>query len=172
MVNYFLFPYAYLFSFNCFMYNSLTILHEMFSTLYFSIFIELERLLKAKLFGQHIAEFAVPKLLRGFSRNKNPKKALVMSFHGLTGSGKNYISNIIANCTYVKGTGSSYVHIYSGTRDFPHKEQVPKYMVRKFSRFCKKHFYASFLFLSALNKIFFVQESIQDFFSWGPCFDK
>ena len=54
-----------------------------------------------------------------------------MSFHGLTGSGKNYISNIIANSTYKKGTDSSYVHIYSGIKDFPHKEKVPEYMVRK-----------------------------------------
>lgn len=119
-------------------------------------FLELEQLLKSKLFGQHIAEFAVPRILRGFYRNKNPKKALVMSFHGLTGSGKNYISNIIANSTYEKGTGSSFVHVYSGTKDFPHKDQVPQYMVRKFSRFCKKYFYGSFLFLSVLNKIFYV----------------
>lgn len=103
--------------------------------------------MKSKLFGQHIAEFALPKILGGFYRNKNPKKALVLSFHGLTGSGKNYITNIIANSTYVKGTGSSYVHVYSGTKDFPHKEQVPQYMVSEFSRPCKKYFYALFISL-------------------------
>lgn len=52
-----------------------------------------------------------------------------MAFHGLTGSGKNYAARLIANSIYKNGQESRFVHVYIGSRDFPHKQKVSKYQV-------------------------------------------
>lgn len=72
----------------------------------------------------------VIKSLRAFLQNANPQKPLVMSFHGLTGSGKNYVASMIANSLYKKGMSSSYVHQYIANKDFPHEARVSEYQVQ------------------------------------------
>jgi pantothenate kinase-related protein Tda10 len=51
-----------------------------------------------KVFGQHLASKIILSALKGNSnRIKYNKKPLVMTFHGWTGSGKNFISELIAS---------------------------------------------------------------------------
>lgn len=94
----------------------------------FLYFTELIEGMEGKFFGQHLAEISMQKSLKSFFKHK-PQKALVMSFNGLTGSGKNFLTNIIANSTYKEGMNSKFVHLYNGMRDFPHKKKVSEYQV-------------------------------------------
>ena len=69
----------------------------------------LQNLLSEYLVGQHIAQDLVVRAVRGharlraklrlinqkyLSRNPSPSKPLVLSMHGWTGSGKNFISQV------------------------------------------------------------------------------
>lgn len=56
-------------------------------------------------------------------------QALVMSFHGWTGGGKNYVSKFIAQTIYKLGMKSQYVHMFVSTVDFPHGEKADIYKV-------------------------------------------
>ncbi|GFW22447.1 torsin-1A [Trichonephila clavipes] len=88
---------------------------------------ELEEEFKKNLFGQHLAKRVIPKAVNTHVLKIKPKKALVMSFHGWTGCGKNHVSRMIANHMFTKGSDSEYHHLYIGSRDFPHKQEVNKY---------------------------------------------
>ncbi|XP_063792747.1 torsin-1A [Pseudophryne corroboree] len=77
------------------------------------------------IFGQHLARLVILKGLTGFMKNKNPKKPLTLSFHGWTGTGKNYVSQILTKNIYPGG--SKYVHLFVSTLHFPHANQIDKY---------------------------------------------
>ena len=83
--------------------------------------------LDRKVFGQHIAVEVVYNAVAGHARNPNPEKALVLSFHGWTGCGKNHVSRIIADNLYKWGMDSKYTHQIIATHDFPHKDRVAEY---------------------------------------------
>uniref|UniRef100_A0A3Q0R5J5 Torsin family 1 n=1 Tax=Amphilophus citrinellus TaxID=61819 RepID=A0A3Q0R5J5_AMPCI len=83
--------------------------------------------LKKKLFGQHIASEIIFKAVNGFMSNKNPKKPLVLSLHGPTGTGKSFVSQLIADNIYKKGMDSQFVHMISATHHFPHQDQIATY---------------------------------------------
>ncbi|XP_043085831.1 torsin-1A-like [Puntigrus tetrazona] len=87
----------------------------------------LKRDLKQKLYGQHVAAEVVLKAVTGFMRSQNPKKPLVLSLHGWTGTGKNFVSQLIAENIYQKGMTSSFVHLFTATAHFPHEACVSKY---------------------------------------------
>ncbi|VDN04087.1 unnamed protein product [Thelazia callipaeda] len=78
----------------------------------------LQHVMRTRLYGQHIAEETVLKAVIAHWRNPNPKKALVMSFHGWTGCGKNYLSTMIADNLYVRGARSDFFHVYISTLHF------------------------------------------------------
>ncbi|KAH7696487.1 Torsin family protein [Aphelenchoides avenae] len=82
---------------------------------------------KTKLFGQHLAEEVVLKAVRAHINKDNPKKALVLSFHGWTGSGKNYLASMIGRSMFRKGMQSSFVHLFVATLHFPHPEEIATY---------------------------------------------
>ncbi|XP_065657487.1 torsin-1B isoform X4 [Hydra vulgaris] len=63
----------------------------------------LENELNEKVFGQHLANKLVSKAVKSHIKNKDPKSPLVMSFHGWTGTGKTFISQIVANSLFKKG---------------------------------------------------------------------
>lgn len=90
-------------------------------------FSTLEEELDKRVFGQHIAIEVVHKAIKGHIQNVDPAKALVLSFHGWTGCGKNYVSNIIAENLYTLGMYSQYTHQVIATHDFPHKEKLLTY---------------------------------------------
>ncbi|XP_038589664.1 torsin family 1 isoform X1 [Micropterus salmoides] len=83
--------------------------------------------LERKLFGQHIASRIILKAVSGFMSNDNPKKPLVLSLHGWTGTGKNFVSNLIAENIYKEGMDSSFVHVFTAELHFPHVGQLDTY---------------------------------------------
>ncbi|GBO04210.1 Torsin-1B, partial [Araneus ventricosus] len=86
--------------------------------------------LEEYLYGQHLVTWVVTQSLKAHISKAEPSKALVMSFHGWTGSGKNYASKMIASALYGKGSQSEFVHWYIGTRDFPHLSEIEQYRDR------------------------------------------
>ncbi|XP_023277985.1 torsin-1A-like [Seriola lalandi dorsalis] len=83
----------------------------------------LKKDLDNKLFGQHVASRIILKAVDGFMSNDNPKKPLVLSLHGSTGTGKNFASQLIAENIYEKGIKSNFFHVLSATHHFPHPKQ-------------------------------------------------
>ncbi|XP_069024604.1 torsin family 1 isoform X1 [Embiotoca jacksoni] len=83
--------------------------------------------LQSKLFGQHIASRIILKAVNGFMSNENPKKPLVLSLHGWTGTGKNFVSQLIAENIYKEGMDSNFVHLFTSTLHFPHQSQNATY---------------------------------------------
>ncbi|XP_007256609.1 torsin family 1 isoform X2 [Astyanax mexicanus] len=83
--------------------------------------------LQAKLFGQHVATRVILKAVSGFMNNENPKKPLVLSLHGWTGTGKNFVSQLIAESIYRKGMSSGFVHLFTATAHFPHEMHLESY---------------------------------------------
>ncbi|XP_014899040.1 torsin family 1 isoform X2 [Poecilia latipinna] len=80
-----------------------------------------------KLFGQHIASRIILRAVNGFMSNPNPKKPLVLSLHGWTGTGKNFVSQLIAESVYAEGMHSRFVHVFTSTLHFPHAEHMATY---------------------------------------------
>ena len=62
----------------------------------------LQNELDIRVHGQHLVKGMVTKLIRQHMRNENPEKALVLSFNGWTGGGKNFVSEIVAKNIYKK----------------------------------------------------------------------
>ncbi|KAK2827540.1 hypothetical protein Q7C36_018466 [Tachysurus vachellii] len=87
----------------------------------------LEADLQSKLFGQHVASRVVLKAVSGFMNNENPKKPLVLSLHGWTGTGKNFVSQLIANNIYQRGMSSGFVHLFTATAHFQHEAELEVY---------------------------------------------
>ena len=87
----------------------------------------LEELLEENLVGQHIARDMVVRAVRGHQRNPTPSKPLVLSFHGWTGSGKNFISQFIAEGFYQLGLASKFVHLFIATLHFSDARQAGRY---------------------------------------------
>lgn len=80
------------------------------------------------MFGQHIVvEQLIGALSSHFSEKRKSRKPLVLSFHGTPGTGKNYVSEMIAESMYVLGLQSSYVHKFMGRTDFALSELVKHY---------------------------------------------
>ncbi|CAH3037635.1 unnamed protein product [Pocillopora meandrina] len=87
----------------------------------------LQSALRRRVFGQHLITETVLKALVGHLNNKSPDKALALSFNGWTGSGKNFVSKIIAEHIFKKGLESDYVHQIIATHEFPHQSEVDFY---------------------------------------------
>nr|XP_006128401.1 torsin-1A-like [Pelodiscus sinensis] len=83
--------------------------------------------LDKKLFGQHLVKKVIVKAVIGFLNNTNPKKPLTLSLHGWTGTGKNFVSKIIAESIYEGGLNSNYVHQFVSTLHFPHAHSISQY---------------------------------------------
>ncbi|XP_019741680.1 torsin family 1 isoform X1 [Hippocampus comes] len=83
--------------------------------------------LSTRLFGQHLASHIIAKAVSGFMNNANPKKPLVLSLHGWTGTGKNFASALIAESIYKEGMDSQFVHVFTAELHFPHAGQMDAY---------------------------------------------
>lgn len=91
--------------------------------------LELDEIFNKKLYGQEMAQHVIINALRAHLTSNNPSKALVMSFHGPPGTGKTYISQMIANFLYKKGDQSKFYHFFNGRNDFPLQDKVNEYKV-------------------------------------------
>uniref|UniRef100_A0A914L921 Torsin n=2 Tax=Meloidogyne TaxID=189290 RepID=A0A914L921_MELIC len=87
----------------------------------------LQEEVEERLYGQHIAQKIVINAVRAHISKQNPNKALVLSFHGWTGSGKNYLTQMIAKAVYKKGFKSQFVHFSVATLHFPYPEEINNY---------------------------------------------
>jgi len=92
----------------------------------------LRKALDEKVFGQHIATRQVlASLQRRWTMASDPayqpEKPLVMSFHGWTGSGKNYMAKFIAEALFEAGMASRFVTFLSSTTLFPDPSKVVEY---------------------------------------------
>ncbi|XP_034968949.1 torsin-1B [Zootoca vivipara] len=80
-----------------------------------------------KLFGQHLAKDVILKAVTGFVNNPNPKKPLALSLHGWAGTGKNFVSQIVAENIHKAGLKSKHVHLFLSTLHFPHDHHIALY---------------------------------------------
>jgi Cdc6-like AAA superfamily ATPase len=95
----------------------------------------LETSLKEHLFGQHIVRDIVIRAINAHFREHTPKKALVLSFNGLTGSGKTFVSQFIINSLYKSGIKSKYAHFFSGRNHFALDSKTEIYKVNIYAPF-------------------------------------
>ncbi|XP_077298203.1 torsin-1A-like isoform X1 [Arctopsyche grandis] len=92
--------------------------------------------LKREVFGQPMVDEAVHALaahITDYKMRRPGKKALTMSFHGWTGSGKNFVASIIAKSLYKKGMESPHVKMYIGRHHFPSQHRIFEYRERLIS---------------------------------------
>lgn len=90
----------------------------------------LQKDLDSKLFGQHLAKKVILNAVSAFISNPKPKKPLTLSLHGWTGTGKNFVSKIIAENIYEGGLNSNFVHLFVATLHFPHASNITLYKAR------------------------------------------
>lgn len=79
------------------------------------------------LYGQHLVERIVLKVLKVHFRRDTRYKPLVLSFHGWSGGGKNFVSKLIARNIYREGIYSRFVHWFIATVHFPHQHLALRY---------------------------------------------
>jgi torsin-1 len=73
--------------------------------------------LEDRLFGQHIVQEKLFQAVAShYKEIDKSQKPLVMSFHGTQGTGKNFVSNLIAEAVFEKGTSSQYYHVFHGSQ--------------------------------------------------------
>ena len=69
------------------------------------------------------------KAVDGLMNNDNPKKPMVLSFHGRSGTGKNLACEQIVKNIYKEGMDSRFVHFFNAAIHFPHISEVETYKV-------------------------------------------
>lgn len=79
--------------------------------------------------GQHLARALVVKALKAFVQDPAPTKPLVLSLHGWTGTGKSYVSSLLAHYLFRGGLRSPHVHHFSPVIHFPHPSHMERYKV-------------------------------------------
>lgn len=102
----------------------------LFSTPKLLFSLGLEQDLSRRLHGQHLAKEVVLKAVQGFLATPQPEKALALSFHGWSGTGKNFVARIMAEHLYRDGLKSECVKVFISQFHFPHPKYVDIYKVR------------------------------------------
>lgn len=90
----------------------------------------LESDLNRRLHGQHLARKVILRAVRGFLQRPQPEKALALSFHGWSGTGKNFVARMIADHLYRDGLKSECVKVFISLFHFPHPVYLDSYKVR------------------------------------------
>ena len=79
----------------------------------------MEKELKMKIYGQ---DLVIRNLVEAFRKNYSEfdkkNKPLVLSLHGMPGTGKSFTVDIIVKHFFFKGADSTYFHHYSANKDF------------------------------------------------------
>ncbi|CAF1574431.1 unnamed protein product, partial [Adineta ricciae] len=83
---------------------------------------ELDTRLRNQLIGQPLAYDLILRSISSHVSNPNPSKSLVLSLHGSTGTGKNFVAKHIVESLYHEGYRSKYVRLYVASRDFMHND--------------------------------------------------
>ncbi|XP_013914485.1 PREDICTED: prosalusin [Thamnophis sirtalis] len=87
----------------------------------------LECELALRLVGQPLARQLLLQGLKNFVQDPEPAKPLVLSFHGATGTGKTYLSSLLARHLFRTGLRTPYVHRFSPQVHFPHADRLQQY---------------------------------------------
>ncbi|XP_015996697.2 torsin-3A isoform X2 [Rousettus aegyptiacus] len=90
-------------------------------------FTGLESDLRVRLHGQHLAQELVPTAVRSYLALPRPDKALALSFHGWSGTGKNFVARMLAENLYRDGLRSDCVKLFIATFHFPHPKDADLY---------------------------------------------
>ncbi|XP_072686923.1 torsin-3A isoform X1 [Canis lupus baileyi] len=90
-------------------------------------FTGLESDLSIRLHGQHLAQELVLTAVKGYLELPRPDKALALSFHGWSGTGKNFVARLLAENLYRDGQRSDCVKMFIATFHFPHPKYVDLY---------------------------------------------
>ncbi|XP_004478284.1 torsin-3A [Dasypus novemcinctus] len=93
-------------------------------------FTGLEWDLRVRLHGQHVARELVLRTVRGHLETPRPDKALALSFHGWSGTGKNFVARMLAENLYRDGLESDCVKVFIAMLHFPHPKYVELYEER------------------------------------------
>lgn len=90
--------------------------------------------LKTKVYGQPLIANPIYKSLRAHLLNERPARPLVMYFSGWTGTGKTFVSRLIASTLYKEGMQSKFVRYISSSYHFPIKiegdQEIMKHRLR------------------------------------------
>lgn len=84
--------------------------------------------LSSHLYGQHLVEDTLFRSLNGHV-TYGSDKPLVFSFHGSCGTGKSFVSKLIAKSWFKRGIYSNFFNLMIGTKDFPFKSNSSMYKV-------------------------------------------
>ncbi|CAG9760886.1 unnamed protein product [Ceutorhynchus assimilis] len=87
----------------------------------------LKRNLTEHVYGQPLLLTAVDALTAHFNPYYRSPKPLTLSFHGMTGTGKNYVANFIADSLFSLGSRSEFVHHFIGRQHFAEKKYTSQY---------------------------------------------
>ncbi|NXC25574.1 TOR3A protein, partial [Campylorhamphus procurvoides] len=87
----------------------------------------LEADLREQLHGQHLAKEVVLQAVQGFLQSPQPEKPLVLSFHGWSGTGKNFVARLVASHLYRDGLRSDCVRVFISLLHFPHHKYLDSY---------------------------------------------
>ncbi|XP_069498561.1 torsin-3A [Ambystoma mexicanum] len=90
----------------------------------------LELDLSRRLHGQHLAREVVLRFVPTFLQDRHPRKALTLSFHGWSGTGKNFVTRLMAENLYREGMKSDCVKVFIAQLHFPHPRYVELYKVQ------------------------------------------
>ncbi|XP_018019010.1 torsin-1A-like isoform X2 [Hyalella azteca] len=88
---------------------------------------KLEESFSSRLHGQHLVNEVVVRAILSHHADPQPKKALVISLHGDTGTGKNFVSDLVAEAVFKKGQKSAYIHKFIASVSFPHEGKTDVY---------------------------------------------
>uniref|UniRef100_A0A2K5IDA3 Torsin-3A n=1 Tax=Colobus angolensis palliatus TaxID=336983 RepID=A0A2K5IDA3_COLAP len=83
--------------------------------------------LNVRLHGQHLVRQLVLRTVRGYLETPQPDKALALSFHGWSGTGKNFVARMLVENLYRDGLMSDCVRMFIATFHFPHRKYVDLY---------------------------------------------
>ena len=83
--------------------------------------------LNENVYGQHLAIDVIAQSLQDHTKDKNPKKNLVLLMHGGPGTGKTYISQLVIDHLYGESDKKKFVHLFAANKDFPPEGQIQKY---------------------------------------------
>lgn len=117
--------------------------------------------LNENLFGQPLVLESVGYAVKShYAKNDRNQKPLVLSFHGMQGSGKNYVSDFIVKHTFRRnletGQKSQFVHFFNGRLQFPLERHIHTYKVSQYFHiiFCLNHFHSCMIAKTARCKLF------------------
>ncbi|XP_006887829.1 PREDICTED: torsin-3A [Elephantulus edwardii] len=83
--------------------------------------------LSVRLHGQHLAQELVLRAVRDYVETPRPSGALALSFHGWSGTGKNFVARMLAENLYRDGLKSDCVKVFISMFHFPHPRYVDLY---------------------------------------------